>query len=301
MWVGIINMLYISLQLFGLDPIYVIKGTPGNIDAVGMLGLKAVVGMWSALAMIVTVSINPLLSLGFLITMYTSQSTGAILGLSLGVGTYLYYTNRKVFRVVVPIIIVVGGLYVAFIDSPMGMFGTRPPMWKQAVKDTVYGVKLNDPKVQSPYLCNFLTGYGGGSFKAGNIKYFKVAVTDETIRGILLNGRMTSPDGTNFVQKNGQIYYKGQRCDYWDNPHNDYIRLIFEFGFIGMIIFGCFLYFMWKRFYHSRKSKELIVITSLLIAFGGFATTQFPTSLARIGYLVPILIGLFVVHTQEDK
>jgi len=304
-WVALLNVIYIVLQYSNFDFIYVLRGPNGtsitNIcDPVGLLGLKAVVGMWMGLGVIAALATNPIVSIIFLIPLYLSKCSGAVFGLGLSTIFYLYYTSRKWFRIVVPVALIAGIGYMVFIDNPMGMMSTRPPMWKMVMKDVVYGYNLKNPQIQSPFLRNPLTGFGLDSFRNGPIKYFMRAVSQKTIRLIHVNNSLVSPDNIAIKRENGHIIYdNSEALDYWDNPHNEFVQLFYEMGLIGIMIFGFIVYYLVRRFRGSTKTRELVVISSLLIMLFASGISQFPFHLARIGIVLPILLGLYMVHTND--
>lgn len=304
-WICVLNITYIALQHGGYDFIYQIRGPGGTIlyntvDSVGLLGLKAVVGMWMGLGTIAMMMINPLLSVLFLIPIYMSKSSGVIFGLTAAIMFYLYYANIKWFKVIIPIALILGTVYVVKVDNPMGMMNTRPPMWKMAIKDTIYGFKVNEQE-QSPLLRNPFTGFGLDSFRAGPIKYFMTSRTHKTIRLVSLGGsQLKTIDGMPIHTEGHRIIYNNdESLDYWDNPHNEFVQLFFEMGLIGVLLFGFIVFEMVKRFRRSIKTKALLVVTSLIIMLFGSGISQFPFHLARIGVMLPILLGLFVVLTDD--
>jgi len=304
-WVCILNMLYIALQNIRLDFIFMIKGEHGvvepiNKDTMGFMGIKAALGIYMALGAIAIMFFHPWLALALLFPIYLSQSTGAVAGAFSGVLCYFWWMKRKVFKILLPILIVGGIAYVVFVDSPTGMLGTRSPMWKLAMKDAFYGFNLHAGQLQSPYLRNPFTGFGLGAFREGPILYFKEFDTNITLRAIKTPQGLVDVAGNRFKMKDGYLYTPyDKRVDWWDDPHNEFVHLFYDFGLFGVIIIGFILYYLTMRFRNSVKSKELIVITSMLVVIGVTSLTQFPMHLARLGYLMPILLGLFVIHTED--
>ena len=71
-------------------------------------------------------------------------------------------------------------------------------------------------------------------------------------------------------------------------------------GFPGMFLLGILIYFFWIRFWTSTKNVETIALTSAIIIFGVFSMTQFPLHIARVGYLLPVLGGLFFISTEVE-
>ena len=302
-WVCAVNMVYMLLQRFQWDFIYNIKG-PNNtilydaIDMVGLLGLKAVIGMWMSLGLITSLAVLPWIAPILLLPLYAAQCTGALVGLTLGLGFYLFYIKRVLFWIMIPILLIGGGLYIWKIDAPMGMMETRPPMWKLALKDVIYSYGITHPTLGCP-----LIGCGLDSFRAGKVGYFMRPETKETIRAFKVNDTLVDNQGRRFFNKDGYLY--DPDCyvlDYWDSPHNEFVQLFYEMGIIGCVIIGFIIFHLFKEFKNSVKTKELVCLMSLVITFLGMSISQFPLHLARIGYLFPILVGLILVHVNgKDK
>ena len=304
--VGVINIIYIALQMLNFDFIFNIRG-PGDtilwntIDPIGFFGLKAPMGMFMALSAIATLLVNPILSIAFLAPLWMSRCTGAFMGVIAGVLFYFFWIRRKIFWIMLPILLITGSLYVIFVDSPMGMMGNRLPLWKMALKDTVFGYNLREPKLQSPYLRNPFTGFGLDAFRNGPIMYFKICDTETTIRGIRIGDKVYDPQGRPFTI-DGQSHVTtpdGKKTDIWAETHNSFVQLFYEMGLIGVVIFGFILFYIKERFKNAFKSKELVTVTSLIICLLFCMLTQFPERLSRIGFLIPILLGLFTVNTDE--
>jgi len=303
-----INFVYIFLQKIHFDFIYVVRGPNGTtlpdvFEPIGFLGLSSWTGMFMGIGMIASCIISPFMSICFLPMLYLSKSMGAIAGTFSGMLFYLFWMKRKAFYVILPAMVVAASCYFVLVDNPMGMTGTRPPMWKMALKDTIYGLNLHNPQFQSPFLRNPVLGFGVDSWGKGIVKYFKEVDGNTTIRGFNgLNGLVDNENRPFKRSNDGYILSPaGKRLDYWDNPHCLPVQIFYEYGFIGWAMLVMLIYFMMKRFVSSVKSHELIIISSILICIFISSLTQFPIWTARIGYLVPIMLGLFVLYTEPEQ
>lgn len=305
-WIGILNLFYIALQMVDFDFIFNIKNSTGGIlegfcEPLGFFGMKASMGVYMALAGIAMLLVNPILAIVFAFPVYLSLSSGAMFALLCGMFTYYWWMKRKALLVIAPILAVLGVCYFTFVDSPTGMMANRPPLWKMALKDVMLGVNLNTPQIQSPYLKNAMTGYGLDAFRTGPIVYILDQVTHKTVRAIKIGNNLLAEDQRMFYMKDGSMFTPdGHNCDVWDNPHFSVVELIYNFGVIGLVIVGFIFYSMVERFRRSVKTRELVVITALIVTFLASSISQFPFGIARIANLVPILLGLFVLNT-EDK
>jgi O-antigen ligase len=273
-----LNAVLLSSQMLGYDPIYTIRNTKEGIDNIGFFGLKAAMGMYYAMSISIIAYFSPVIAFFALLPIGVSVSTGAVLG---GAVSYLYYLwnrARNGFIVVFIAILVGGALYVVKVDAPMGMFATRPPMWGKVVKDIFK---------------NAITGYGLDSFRSGKIRYMRDADDDVTYRAV--------DDGSGKGYLITDIFEKKSvKFDWWDNPHNEYLQLAYEFGLVGVVIFLFILYHMFKTFKKAVKTKEILAICGFFIALFLCSLVQFPAHLARTAYLIPIMLALFRIETDGN-
>jgi len=303
-WVCIINIIYMAIQRIGFDFIYSLRGPDNtilqdNTDYIGFLALKASMGMWMALGSICMLIINPFLSILFALPLYLSKCTGAVIGSILGVGLWAYYIKRRMFKYVLISLLLISISYVVFVDTPMGMMGTRPPMWKMVLNDTIYGRTVINPYYHSPFLRNPITGFGLDSFRRGKVVYLMETTTQKTVRAYKTPNGVMNKKGETYYTKDGIVYSpKGIVCNIWDNAHNEFIMLFYEFGFIGVFIICLILYNVFHRFYHSVKTDNLIISMALLLAVLGFSISQFPLHLARLAFLGPIILAVIVKNTN---
>lgn len=359
--VCVLNGVWMVVQYLDFDFIFKLRGPNNTIlnepmDLVGFLGIKSVVGMWMGMGLLSALMSIPLLSLVFLVPIYISRSSGVILGLIFAIPFYFWY-NRSIlqgllYRIRIRVstkvaywlfmaVILAGSVgYVVFIDSPMGMMGTRPPMWKMVCGDVVYGRGEG-----SRYLRNPILGFGLDSFRVGRLKYYLKSGTNETIRVVPNGNTLVADDGNPLYAKDGGLYTsdkivfkqgdtlfgamqedkgdtkvfitpketvevksndilkieEGRRLDLWDDPHNEVIHLFYQLGLVGVFIFFMVVYHMVRRFNNSIKTDEVIIVTAMLIFLFCASMTQFNAHLARIGYMYPVLLGLFIGNTKQEE
>jgi len=305
LWVCVINVAYMFFQQIGFDFIFNMRGAGQSVietqgELIGFFGLKSHMGIYMALGMIVMLYINPWLAILFIPLLYISKSIGAIAGAFIGVLFWFWWTKRKVAYFLLPILLAFGIWYVVKVDNPMGMMKTRPGVWKTSLKDVVYGYNLHDPKLQSPYLRNIFTGFGPEMILSGNLYYLSEPLTDSVKRGIRTPNGVLDEQGKPFLIEKGELFTNDKKpVDLWDNLHNGLIQLFYEYGLLGMIIIGFLVFYISKLFRESFKSKELVAIMSMILVLLVSSITQFPLYVARIGYLMPILLGLFVINLEE--
>jgi O-antigen ligase len=204
-----------------------------------------------------------------------------------GIVISLYETWRrygvKVLMIIAIPVLIGGSLYIAN-DTKTGMFGDRAELWKTSLKDAVKRPIIGHGLDSFRNICNEKPGM-----------YFKNVTTNKSE---LLKYDIKTKS---FIVKK-EFAKDKDILDPWDNAHNEYVQLFFEFGAIGLIIVLLFIRNIYSRFLGAvsgiKKHIEpiMLVFTAYLIVSVG----QFPLHLARTAYLIPILLGFYYKLTDQD-
>lgn len=309
LFVFFLNAVYVASQAWGYDIVgfrdwrfheMIPKDT-------GILALPAHWGIYTAIAICMFASRRPFMALLLFPFLYSSKSTGALAAAIIGY-LFILWTQRHTVRVplwylwikkekwfveirkiyipyfffVFIILGTLGSYYVIKVDQPMGMFSTRPPAW---------GIMINDA-LKKP-----LWGWGLDALRQGDMMYVKYAQSNATVRAIRMKDNTFA-----IVEKEAQKYNipKDAQMDLWDSTHNEYINLLYHFSVVGCVIFGILMYCLWLRLKKVVISPQLASIVGVMIVFLVSSTVQFPMSVARLGSMLPIILGLFIIHTAEE-
>lgn len=200
--------------------------------------------------------------------------------LATGISTlfFLWFRKRIVFWVLIPIMLI-GGFYMTYNREAFTGLKIRLPLW---------GV-LTQKIIQCPI------GHGLNSFAnptlLGQCRYY---VNHENYKLIVM--RKTDKG---FVSQD-KIKVIPEQLHFYDTPHNEYIWLGYEIGLHALIILGFLFYFIWDRFKRSRKYALEVAFMASLVAVAFCSIGQFNLHLARVGYMLPILLGGFIISTEED-
>ena len=218
-WFIFANLAYMTVQRTGFDFIY--TSTLQNVYPIqhvsntkmdGFMGHRSIVGSLLAMGVPFLAARESLMakiaSVGLLIVLvFCNTSLCLLMGL-IGLLFVLYYhLNRKILIGITILILAIGLLYLNKVDK----LGTeRFIMWKKVMQD---------------YMIHPVTGYGLDSF--ANETKFKRFRYSQAIKDFRYGDKNSDERITNI--------------DIWDNPHNLYISILYEFGFIGMVIFICYM------------------------------------------------------------
>lgn len=298
----IISLIFTITQLLGIDPIH----TAINIgtakietftqfrDTIGMFGIKAHAGIFYALCLPILAASGPLWFIPtflMFIPIWLCQSSGATLAGILSLQFYLFFKRRIWFYfLLIPMIL--GGIYFMYRDNKgsSGMFTSRLNAWHLGIKTVM---------AQSPIL-----GYGPDSWRNLTPKKNFQIMGDENFNSVIaehIEGDRYLPAYYDMrpdkMKELRQMNPMDHHPNFWDDPHNEYIKLFFFYGIAGLIIFGGFTYGLYKGFILAPKTNELIIITAMLLVYFISSLTQFSLSIARLAFLFPILLGAYEANT----
>lgn len=273
-WICLYNLLYATLQINGFEVLYTeYRQTNYQNGFLGFMGLKAIFGILIAFSAPFIMQSTPYISGLLIIPAVLTESSCAVVSVAFSFLWNIYFTKRRLFYVMLAVLTIGASAY-AYKDSGTGMFTDRANMWKVVLQDAV----------KKP-----LTGYGMDSFRCvtpdKSFMYVKNVRTLETFR--IRQEDLIEYQNTKIVpnDKYAGHYVKGDTLDIWDNPHNEFIQLLYEFGFIPFFILGFMIYDIKRRF---EKHSWQIPLISSFIAVAILSIGQFPFHLARV-VIYPII------------
>lgn len=283
--VCVLNIIYLIGQFNGFDPIYFMRGVgPGHYDTSGLFGIKALLGVYFAISIPLMAYFNPMLPIIGLWPLYVSVSSSASGGGVIGWLVYMWYFSREKcagtfkkasFYIMAVILLLGATTYIIKVDNPMGMQTSRLTMWGQTLK-----MSLRKP----------ISGWGLDSFRSTyegkNFLFMRVEGKDNKV-----------VSGENVKA----VIESKKHLDLWDNAHLEPLQLLFEFGFIGFGLMAIFVFMLFRRFLRAKKSRELVAVASSLLVLLLCSTTQFPFHVSRIAHLIPVLLGCFMVLSEDSN
>lgn len=292
-----ICIIVLAFQLIGWD--FRASGTIGAKNALiagvqpeSIFFHRSSMGMFFAHNIPILVTQNIYLSPLLFIPMYWSQSMAAYFGGAIGLGFFLWFRKRILFWGFL-ILIIIGIIFGVNSDKVKQEnfvgYKQRIIMWSRIVQDT------------------FLQPLGHGTDSFANpvfgAKYYNY--THKGIYEVLKlvkdeNGNIegaTDKDKEKFKEYFNNITNVGLTFD--DHPHNEYIWLGYEIGIQAWVVLGFIFYFLWEKFRFSKRDTLTCASMAILICFAVESILQFPLHLARVGYLLPVILGFFYITTEE--
>jgi len=275
LWFVFFNIAYMAIQACGYDFIYMqrivhLNGlikyvNPTNIN--GFMGHQSILGCLMALAVPILATRRTRTawvgSVGLFVPLYLCHTSLCLLMGLIGLLFVLFYRiPRRIWVVGVVVLSLCGGVYMNKVDG-FGMERTK--LWKVAMKDA---------------MIHPITGWGLDSFanvtKQKDFRY------------------------TNTMNNFPNRHFKGgvTNIQYWDNPHNLYVSLFYEFGVIGLLLFIGFMRKNILRFAYAVKSPNTIGLAGFILVFCGLSAGHFPMWLARMTVFIIPCFTLFETETS---
>lgn len=278
---AIINLAYMAMQGLGWELLFSEQSEMGvyQRQMIGFFNLKAIMGMFFAMVMPFVAFRYPITAIGLLVPLYLSECSSAMVA---GIVVYLHqiwYLSKKWFFILLAIL-TIGGIAYSIRDSHTGMFTDRFNMWKTVLRDAV----------KKPVM-----GWGPDSFRSitpdKQFMYWKNNRTLETSQIDVRDTIEYSQTKQYSLEKYGKFLKTGDSLNPWDNPHNEYIQLFYEFGIIGVVLLGFLSFDIFKRF--DINNVELLPVFGFFIGLAIMSIGQFPLHLARVGVYVPIFLACY--------
>jgi len=264
-----LQLAWVTLQYFNLDPIFKSIINPGHSELVGFNGAKDQMGSFFAITFPVVLYCCPILAPLPIIAIILSKSSFAFISAIIAGLIYLSYTNRAYYKIFIVFVLLSSMIFFGKAEKIKSAdIFTRANVWRYAAIATVEGkidLENNGQKLQLK--TNPIWGYGLGNF----LRIFPFV--PQTQNGV--------GNGFNFVNEK------------FEHAHNDYVEIFFEFGYLGLALISLFfLSFIWS-FNKLNKSNEIALYFSCLIAYFLNASGNFLTHLGMSGLLLIIFYGMY--------
>ena len=278
--ISVLAVIWLTFQLMGWDMAdIVVKNTTGKLSNSAFFRHNSSMGLYFAQSLPLTMGFSPLGVL-FLLPMKFAECTGAWLGAIGGTFFFLWFRKRIFFWILI-IPIIVGGLFYTINKETYQGFNVRFPLWKKVI----------------PEIWKAPLGHGLDSFanpvKNGQWKYYQDLRNYEIIKIIKVDNNRWQPE-KKLTPKDFESILS------LDHPHNEFIWLAYDVGVQGLIVLGFILYFIWQRFWWSRKDAQTVALMACMISVALCCLTQFGFHLSRIGHMFPVVLGLFYLNTETN-
>jgi O-antigen ligase len=284
LWFTVLNIAYMIVQTCGMDRMFVgWKIHPGAVEYIvsndpsGFMMFKGGMGMLAVIAQAILLP-RPgkwakVAGLLMVVPIWISRASICLIASAVLIGFNFwqlnYYVNVFRYRIhrgyvlaVASVLMTLGVLFFAGkVDNMTSSFKTRVDQWSILVKD-----------------CSMhpITGWGLDSFRVETgWKPFRYCA--------------------NYKQEGKDI-----TMDVWDNPHNLYLSLVFEWGIIGLLIVIGYFRQLVLWFQRSDRSRDVLALGGVLLGVAIISLAHFPMFLSRLAVIVIPIAALFEVATRKQ-
>ena len=153
----VVNLILSVFQYFSLDPLYSMAFIQTYIpEPTGFLRLNSHLGTMTAISAPFLFFLNPYLVILCLPLLFFSKSSVAVVSFLVGIGyLILKKYGKKVFFIILGLIVLLGVGFVFFYDMPSGNFGYRIDIWGRTISEVlkkapIFGFGLGQFAVWAP-------------------------------------------------------------------------------------------------------------------------------------------------------
>lgn len=283
-WLIALNSIWLIFQALKIDPVFMNNGHYADM-LVGCMGLKAFMGMFFALSIPFIARLNIWASIPLFLPIYLSECSVAVVAGGVSLLFTVYFKSKKIFLALL-LVFLIGASAFVLKDTKTGMFHDRFSIWKLSTRHA---------------FAHPVMGWGLDSFR--NVGKFKPFIYIKNPRSgesmALPYGNLVTYQETGQMPSFDGFFKEGDKgFDPWDNPHNEFISLFYEFGLIGVFIIALLWINIFKRF---QIHEELIPFMGFFIGVLIISTGQFPFHVVRLGLLIIVALGIYYKLTDEIK
>ncbi len=272
----VLNSVYVVVQYLNIDPFFKLNSHQAIDRMVGFMGSRNQLGVFQAAIGTITVGIFPLAFFLLIIPLFLIKATTSMVGMMAGLFTYFLFSgNKKIVAILIGITIL---LVPFFFSKKSDELKDRIRLCKLTLKQSFEGkaVAQINKDTKRIFTANPWVGYGIGRF-------FEISPLTQTI-----------------------LFGKSDRETRFEHVHNDSVEALFEFGYLGFIIFLCcvfsviFDFFMCLHLGHPNTKYLILSFSSLVtLAVCSFGTyiVHAPVSL----FMLALMLGLFYREVRYAK
>lgn len=299
------NLVWMIFQVCSVDPLFIGKASYGPVLwgqsfnlPIGLFHLQAALGMFLVLSVPFFITSGWTIPLLLTLPIVLTSCAAAILAHAVMLLYGAFYVRMVIFKKRILYALVTG---LVVLGAGVGIFsdytrdkltgGSRFENWHLYIRSSL----------QKP-----LFGYGPDSFRNLTPKKKFNFYSDEDYNPLVID--FSDP---NNVLARYHSANEGERVKrfagrepkhhaIWQEAHNEYIQIFFEYGIFGLFLIGGFLCDVFKRFRLSIDNIEVRCLFGAILCYLIFSITQFPLHLSRLALFLPVILGAFFAKTDKD-
>lgn len=290
--VTVISIIFMILQIIGIDPLHAPVNLFGEVDdsrslhlVCGLFKLPAFHAIFLTLISSLMIFISGWVGFLLIIPVIMSKCAGAGIAYGFLIPFYIYHKFKKLFLPSIFIGIIASAGYLIYDRNNDALtFNSRFEAWSLVLKQS----------------CGNLLGYGPDSFRQYNKNKDFVFSSDEEYNPILRTKKTLFYYSANLGEREKRFKNKIPKLIVnWTEAHNEYLQFLFEYGVFGIILLFGFCREIYDRYVLSEKSNEVLALFSFFCVLAISSTTQFPFHLARLTAIFGVILGAYFSKTDR--
>lgn len=273
LWVLVANLLYGIIQVLGYDFIYLRSEVMVMLDKnslvpapMGFMSNTSIMASFIAICIPLVASrkghFATIVALSLFPMFFILHSSATLIAASVAFLFVVFFKcPRKIFIIVTSAILILGIIFFVTKVSTLGAYAGTERLAQ-------WKLALHDSTIHP------LTGWGLDSF-----------------------GKFNAQKQHIYAWRYGS---DKNLVALWDNPHNLYISLVFEFGLLALVFLGGYIRQCVLWFRQSDQSRNVIALAGFIAAFFVVSIGHFPIFLARLAVIIIPVFALFEKSVLRD-
>lgn len=291
------NLAFSAIQFLKQD-VYIQQT---NLQMAGLMLLPCYLGQYAAITAPIIFSLNPWLVILPISSVLISKSSFCVIAMFCSFLFYFWNKSRKIFMGLL-FFGLIGCVAFCFVDKKDGQWWRRIHIWKMVMSKAM----------RSPFIGHGLGSYNKTlwlEFQGGSgTKFYTLNIKEENklvLEKILIEEcqkndtdwkrlndihfRQPGAPFSNLKDIFDEIRGQGKLSPYnWDQPHNEYIRIFYEFGMVGIAILIGFI----TLFFRAYMVNKNIALVASFIAILILALVHFPFYLPCLALTIIVILGI---------
>lgn len=303
------NVFWAILQMYHVDPLFMMvdyKNQSVITEWAAFFSLPAFFGNFAAVLAPLCLYVFPPTALLVIPVIIWSKSSFSILALFVGVLFFLWFRKRILFWITLIILGTLSTVYVIKYDAPSGQFGKRLVVWNLIIRESLrtqfFGHGVGS--YNNSYVFIEAEPSGNTAMVQTNMDYLAF-ISSEAARTAnvpvleYMNGIKNTFNRAELIEvckKNGISIHA------WGDPHNEFLRVFFEQGLLGLFIVFGYISMLFKRFFSIKKpTRELVALMACFLSILVVSFAHFPFYVARLGGIFIVLMAFLELKLIEEN
>lgn len=302
-----INLVFCALQYCKIDIFF----QQSNLQPAGLFLLPCYLGQYSVIVAPVIVYFCPWLIVIPFACVLLSKSVFCVIAFFVTIFLYAFFMIKRARKILIAIacLCLVGGVLYASFDRISGQWGRRGHVWAMVMSKAMRspfwgrGIGSYDKTMWLEFAGDTGTDWASVSIREDNRQEFAQLIIDKCTkygtdwsRIVSIHFKEPGAPFANFKDITDDLRGKDTnrlQIYSWNQPHNEYLRIFYELGALGLFLFFGFVYDLCRRFMSRFANiNDLIPLFCSFIGLLIVGIVHFPFYLPCIAPTSIILLAM---------